>query len=314
MKPHFHCLADTRTLLRDAIELRSKRWTVSLTHNSGVHNHIQASEREGFDLDLLNELEFLYSATGFFIGILVGLTGVGGGALMTPVLVLLFGVHPATAVGTDLLFAAITKSVGTVVHGRNKTIEWRIVRNLALGSIPASLLMIWWLSDSRGDTAAQGQSITFALGIVLLLTAVLLLFRNKIVSYVAQFRQRHHEETAGTTAILTTLLGLLIGALVTMTSVGAGAIGVTVLLVLYPHMKIRQIVGSDIVHAVPLTLLAGAGYWMIGSIDFSMLASLLLGSVPGVILGSFLSPRIPEHIIRPILAVTLAAVGLKMLL
>jgi uncharacterized membrane protein YfcA len=233
---------------------------------------------------------------------------------MTPLLVLLFGVHPATAVGTDLLFAAVTKTVGTAVHGKNKTIDWSIVKLLATGSIPAAIVTIWLLSSYDGDTVAIGERITTALGLVLLLTATLLLFRRRIVTYVSNYRTTHTEPSESRLASWTMLLGLVIGVLVSMTYVGAGAIGVTVLLILHPHMQIRQIVGSDIVHAVPLTLLAGIGYWFIEAVDFNMLAALLIGSLPGVIIGSFLSPRLPEHVIRPILAVTLAAVGIKMLI
>lgn len=263
-------------------------------------------------MDLLNSLNPLYSLSGFLVGILVGITGVGGGSLMTPLLVILFNVHPATAVGTDLLYAAITKSAGTAVHSRNKTVNWNIVGTLALGSIPAALITLYLMSGIDRKSLGAVSFLTNALGWMLFLTAFLLLLRRQIVDWVANYRRHHKPVEPRTIVIGTFVLGLLLGILVTLTSVGAGALGVTALLMLYPRLEIRDVVGSDIVHAVPLTLVGGLGYWAIGEIDWAMLISLLIGSIPGIIIGSQVAPKMPDRVIRPILACTLALVALKL--
>jgi uncharacterized protein len=264
-------------------------------------------------LNFVNAINPLYSLSGLIVGLLVGVTGVGGGSLMTPLLVLLFGVHPATAVGTDLLYAAITKSAGTIVHGSKKTINWQLVGLLCTGSIPAALITLYFVHGVDRNSIAAINTITISLGYMLLITAVLLLFRNIIVDFVDDYRKHHAPVKRRTIATLTVILGLVLGCLVTLTSVGAGAIGVTVLLALYPRLQIHQIVGSDIIHAVPLTLVAGIGYWWIGEIDWALLASLLIGSVPGIILGSHLASRMQESIVRRILAVILILVGMKLI-
>lgn len=263
-------------------------------------------------MEFITSLNPLYSLSGLLVGILVGVTGVGGGSLMTPLLVLLFQVHPATAVGTDLLYAAITKSAGTAVHSRNKTVNWRIVGFLALGSLPAAIVTLLLMSGVNRDSLSFKTVLTHSLGWMLFLTAILLIFRKPIVDKVAAWRQHHKPVQPRTIAIATVVLGLLLGALVTLTSVGAGALGVTALLMLYPRLEIRDVVGSDIVHAVPLTLVGGIGYWFIGEIDWAMLVSLLIGSVPGIIFGSHLAPRMPDKLIRPVLAATLSLVALKL--
>jgi LPXTG-motif cell wall-anchored protein len=252
----------------------------------------------------------LYALSGFFVGLLVGQTGMGGGSLMTPILVLLFGVHPATAVGTDLLYAAATKTVGTMVHGMNKTIDWRIVGRLAAGSVPATALTL--LVMSRLGHTGQGASgtITVVLGVMLLLTALSLVFRRRFLALVGS---RLDRLSVAQTGWLTVLVGLVLGVVVTISSVGAGALGVTALLILYPRMSMAVIVGSDIAHAVPLTLVAGAGHWFLGSVDWMLLNTLLVGSVPGIILGGYLSARVPDVVLRPILATTLCVVGGRLL-
>jgi uncharacterized membrane protein YfcA len=251
----------------------------------------------------------LYALSGFVVGALVGLTGVGGGSLMTPLLVLAFGVHPATAVGTDLLYAAATKTVGTAVHGANGTVDWGIVGRLGAGSIPATLLTLFVLSHLETKAGAANQVITFVLGVALLGTAIAILFRPLILKF---FKDRAGRPNPLRTTVLTVLLGAALGVLVSISSVGAGAIGVTVLLILYPGMPIGRLVGSDIAHAVPLTLIAGLGHWLIGSVNFPMLASLLCGSVPGIILGSLITSRVSDRVLRPIIAVILAIVGGKL--
>lgn len=259
----------------------------------------------------LSSFDPLYALSGFAVGSLVGLTGVGGGSLMTPLLVLLFGVHPATAVGTDLLFASVTKSAGTLVHGVNKTVDWKIVGRLAAGSVPAAALTLWAISGV--DTKAAGKTISTVLGYALLLTSLILIFRTRIFAWVRE-RRAGRRLKDGTVMGLTVAFGVLLGVLVTISSVGAGAIGVTVLLMLYPLLPTARIVGSDIVHAVPLTLVAGLGYWWIGAVDPAMLLSLLTGSIPGVVLASLVSPRIPDGALRPLLAAVLVLVGTKLVL
>ncbi len=240
-------------------------------------------------------LQPLYSVTGFAVGLLVGLTGVGGGSLMTPILILLFGIHPATAVGTDLLYAAVTKTAGSAVHGFNRTIDWRVVRLLATGSVPMTVITIAALGrlDINGPTAHD--LITVVLTVALFITAAALVFRDKIV---ARYAPRLGALPSGRIATLTVIVGAVLGVLVSITSVGAGAIGVTALILLYPELPTARIVGSDIAHAVPLTLAAGIGHWLLGSINVDVLASLLLGSVPGILIGSYAAVRIPETALR----------------
>ena len=252
----------------------------------------------------------LYVLSGFCVGLLVGLTGVGGGSLMTPLLVLIFGVHPATAVGTDLLFAASTKTVGTLVHGFARNIDWRIVGLLMAGSVPATAATLVLLStfDLTGGTAHH--LITLSLGVVLLVTSAFLLGAGKVR---ARYADRVSQLDNGIVAVLTVVLGTVMGVLVTMTSVGAGAIGVTVLFFLYPRMPASRIVGSDIAHAVPLTLVAGAGHWYLGSVDWALLGPLLMGSLPGIVVGSKLVGRIPDGAVRTALALVLIAVAVKLM-
>ena len=262
-------------------------------------------------MSLVHAVDWLYTLSGFFVGALVGLTGVGGGSLMTPILILLFGIHPATAVGTDLLYAAATKTGGTLVHGLNHTIDWRIVGRLAAGSVPMTALTLFVLSkfDLTGSGAAG--VITYTLGLALLATALSLIFRSTISKFYAA---RVGELSVGRTATLTVATGAILGVLVSITSVGAGALGVTALILLYPRLPTARIVGSDIVHAVPLTLLAGIGHWMMGSIDTEILGSLLLGSIPGIVCGSLLAVRVPDTVLRLTLATVLVIVGGRLVL
>ncbi len=252
----------------------------------------------------------LYVASGLVVGTLVGMTGVGGGSLMTPILILLFGIHPATAVGTDLLYAATTKSVGTLVHGWNRTIEWRIVGLLGVGSVPLTIVTISILSLLKLDQSAVSGAITSVLAVALLLTAIALIFRGWLIRRFGASLRRLSPRSR---TVLTVLMGAVLGVLVSLSSVGAGAIGVTALILLYPDMPSSRIVGSDIAHAVPLTLVAGLGHWILGSIDWLLLGSLLIGSVPGIVLGSQASVRVSDSLLRPILAVTLLVVAVRLL-
>ena len=262
---------------------------------------------EGYQLFRDN---LLISLSGFLVGLLVGQTGTGGGSLMTPLLVLLFGIHPATAVGTDLLYASATKSVGTLVHGMNHTVNWRIVGRLAAGSVPATGATLLLLSKFDLNTGPAGAAISAILGVMLLLTALALVFRRPFVAAVGPTMERLTQRQVTT---FTIVVGVLLGVLVTISSVGAGALGVTALLLLYPRLPMATIVGSDIAHAVPLTLLAGIGHWLMGSTNWLLLAWLLAGSIPGIIIGSYLAVRVPDAVLRPILAATLAVVAAKLL-
>jgi uncharacterized membrane protein YfcA len=258
-------------------------------------------------------MDFAQILSGFAVGAIVGVTGVGGGALMTPLLVLLFGVAPATAVGTDLLYAAITKSGGTLVHARRGHVDWRIVRRLAAGSLPAAFAALLLVSVLvPGGLGAAHRTITFFLGVALLLTAIALLLRRRLLAWSGA--RAHSAPPAAERAWPTVLAGVALGALVALTSVGAGALGVTALFFLYPGLAAIRIVGADIAHAVPLTLAAGLGHWWFGSIDWLLLATLLTGSLPGVWLGSHFAHRIPERLLRPALAGMLALAGGKLVL
>jgi uncharacterized membrane protein YfcA len=251
----------------------------------------------------------LYSLSGFAVGMLVGMTGVGGGSLMTPLLILLFGIHPAVAVGTDLLQAAATKTVGSLVHGFNRTIDWRIVRRLAAGSVPATVVTIIVLSRLDINGPVTQQLIGSVLAFALFLTAAILVFRKALV---ARYEARIGTLPENRIALLTVVVGSLLGVLVSISSVGAGAIGVTALVLLYPKLPTARIVGSDIAHAVPLTLVAGVGHWFLGSIDWQIFAALILGSIPGILIGSYAAIRVPEAALRIVLAVTLFAVAMKL--
>jgi hypothetical protein len=261
-------------------------------------------------LEFLAHINPFYSLAGLLVGVLVGLTGVGGGSLMTPLLVLLFGFHPSTAVGTDLLFASATKTVGSGVHGWRGSVDWRIVRRLATGSVPAAVVTLFVLGRAGHPTPFAEHVITIVLGTTLICTAIAMLFRTRIVRAA---KRRFGPGGPEHRAIETVALGALLGVLVSISSVGAGAIGVTALLVLYPGLPVARIVGSDIAHAVPLTLVAGIGHWLIGTVDFSLLAALLIGSIPGIVFGSLIGSRAPDRVLQPLLAAVLTLVGVKLL-
>jgi uncharacterized protein len=250
----------------------------------------------------------LYVASGFAVGMLVGMTGVGGGSLMTPLLILLFGIHPSTAVGTDLLYAAATKTGGSLIHGWGRSIHWPAVIRLACGSLPASvvtMLMMWQLNL---DASAQRTVVNLVLCFALFLTATSLIFRKAIME---RYRRRLEHVDDRTTVLATVATGAALGVLVSISSVGAGAVGVTALLLLYPRLPMVQIVGSDIAHAVPLTLVAGFGHWALGSVDWALMGVLLMGSLPGIVIGSYSALRVPETVLRVALATVLILVAGK---
>jgi uncharacterized membrane protein YfcA len=251
-----------------------------------------------------------YIVSGLLVGLLVGLTGVGGGSLMTPLLVLVFGFHPSTAVGTDLLFAAVTKSVGTTIHNAGKSVDWKIVGWLAVGSIPATVLTLLVIGHLGTTSKAVTAMISLVLGVALLLSAASLMVKDWVL---AQALRRNPDFGLQTAVWLTILVGLVVGIVVSISSVGAGALGTIALLFLYPRLPVVRIVGSDIAHAVPLTLIAGLGHWYLGAVNLSLLESLLIGSIPGIILGSFGARHAPEAFLKPALSLVLALVGIKML-
>lgn len=257
-------------------------------------------------------MELGYTLSGLLVGFLVGLTGVGGGSLMTPLLVFLFNIPPVKAVGTDLLFASITKAGGIWVHGKLGNIDWRIVGLLSAGSLPAAVLTIQLLQHigENHDINALNKLVTTTLGFALILTSLALLFKRNIQQWGKRVKGKVPGAMRWRPAV-TVLGGAILGTLVSMTSVGAGALGVAALFFLYPALATTRIVGTDIAHAVPLTAVAGLGHLHMGTVDLSLLGSLLLGSLPGIFLGSRLSAHIPERVMRPILASMLMLIGFK---
>jgi uncharacterized protein len=256
--------------------------------------------------------EFAYSVAGFVVGAIVGLTGVGGGSLMTPLLVLGFGVAPVTAVGTDLLYAGITKCGGAASHAVKSQVDWRAAGWLAAGSVPGSILALLVLKALPPAGREGRLLVSVSLGFMLLVTAVALAYRRQIGAWAAA-----HAETPWlrrNRSMLAIGVGAFIGAAVSFSSVGAGAIGVTALILLFPTLATVRIVGTDIAHAVPITLVAGAGHAFLGNVDWAMLASLLAGSLPGILLGTHLATRLPERAVRHSLVAVLAFAGGKLVL
>ncbi len=251
----------------------------------------------------------LYVLAGAAVGFAVGLTGIGGGSLMTPLL-LLFGFPPHIAVGTDLLYAAITKSGGVAMHHRQSTIHWRVVVLLAAGSIPASLLTVWVLHRYFPDGSAYGHVLTVALGFMLILTSLVILFRSRL-QQAPDTAPENYNWALRNAGKLTVIMGIVLGAMVTLSSVGAGAIGTAILLILYPRLPSIHIVGTDLAHAVPLTLVAGLGHVALGNDDWSLLAALLVGSLPAIVVGTWVGTRLPNRLLQPLLASILFGLGMK---
>lgn len=262
-------------------------------------------------------MDWLHAVAGLFVGVMVGMTGVGGGSLMAPILILLFGVSPTTAVGTDLWFAAITKSVGGFVHhhqgGTHGGPDYEVIRRLCIGSLPAAIIVLILLAQIDAHQIKSGLIMT-ALGVVLIMTAFATLFRSRFHHWAVHART----DTAGNflqyQAGLTVAAGALLGVMVTLTSVGAGALGATLLLALYPlRMRLQRLIATDIVHAVPLTLVAGMGHLWIGNFNLMLLLNLLIGSIPGIILGSMLASKVSERILQPLLALVLLVAGWRLI-
>ncbi|RML48503.1 DUF81-like protein [Pseudomonas savastanoi pv. glycinea] len=252
-----------------------------------------------------------FVVAGLVVGFIVGMTGVGGGSLMTPIL-LWFGINPATAVGTDLLYAAITKSGGVLVHRKNDNIDWKVTGLLTLGSVPAVLLTLWFLSTLHTAPEALNAIIKQALGFVLLLTALAVLFKKKLLAF-AHGRGDGHSFFSGTSlTVLTVITGLILGTMVALTSIGAGALGTVAFFILYPLLPTRRLVGTEIAHAVPLTLVAGLGHASMGNMNWELLGWLLMGSLPGIYLGSHMAGRVSDDLLRPFLAIMLGMIGFKL--
>ncbi len=243
--------------------------------------------------------------TGLLVGSLVGLTGVGGGAIMTPTLILGFGIAPIVAVGTDLLYAAISKSSGVIVHHYHNNVHWIIVKLFAMGSLPAAIFTSIFLSHISSEF--YKDMLQTLMGIMLLLTAITLFIRPYLKNSLRRYRLQGLKRD-----ITTILLGAVLGVLVTLTSVGAGALGVALISLLYPQLSSRRMVGTDLAHAVPLTAIAGIGHWqLLDSVDWHLLTGLLIGAIPGIMLGSLLTARIPQALLRNILATLLLLLGLR---
>ena len=267
-------------------------------------------------------MDLMYSISGFVVGMLVGITGVGGGSLMTPLLVFMFGFQPAVAVGTDLLYAAITKTGGVFVHhGTHKSVDWHIVGWLALGSLPMAVVTLMVINYYLSIGTEITGVISYSLGVALILTSSALLVRAVLLrnaAAVVDDTLLNYRTAARFSAPwdlpATILVGAVLGVLVTLSSVGAGALGTVALLFLYPKLTTLKIVGTDLAHAIPLTAIAGIGHWVIGNVNFVLLGSLLIGSLPGIWVGSHLSAKIPEHYLRPFLAMILMLIGLKFVL
>jgi uncharacterized protein len=259
-------------------------------------------------------LNWLNSLAGFGVGFLVGLTGVGGGSLMTPIMILLFGFAPNVAVGTDLWFAAITKIVGGWVHGKKGTLDLQILKLMYCGSLPASAATLWWL-HTTGMTPSHNQLMLKTLGATLILTSIVSLFRRRFHAWGARMVDGRPLGVKIAQPLLTVVAGAILGFLVTFTSIGAGALGAVMLLYLYPvRLTASSLVGTDIVHAIPLTILAGFGHFLLGNVNYNLLGNLLLGSIPGIVIGALLSAYAPEKLVRPSIALMLVVVGMKMLL
>lgn len=261
-------------------------------------------------------LELFYIAAGGFVGFIIGLTGVGGGSLMTPILVLGFGITPSIAVGTDLLYAAITKANGVFFHHRNKTIDWKVVRLLASGSIPTSIITILCLEKIRDKGINYDHIMMTTLSFMLILTAIIIMIKNKLLAWA-------HSGNTKSSAIrivhrfrphITVCSGIILGLLVTISSVGAGAIGSAILFLLYPWKKPISIVGTDLAHAIPLTAIAGSGHIHFGTVDFYLLTGLLAGGIPAIYIGSYIGKKLPDYLLRPIIALLLLLMGIKLAL
>lgn len=259
-------------------------------------------------------MSFHYSFAGLLIGFLVGMTGVGGGSLMAPLLILIFGFNPAVAVGTDLWFSAITKTVGSVIHRKVGSPDWRLVRRLMYGSVPAAVLTLIFLSTLDGGKL-KSETLMRLLGLTLLVMAMLTPLKRQLRGPLVRLKSHLGPGMRSQQKAALVVGGAIVGCLVTLTSIGAGALVALLLILLYPlRLDAKSLVGTDIVHAVPLALVAALGHSWLGNVDWTLLAILLLGSIPGIIGGSLVAGRVNENVISVVLAIMLAVSGIKMIL
>ncbi|EJD6090087.1 sulfite exporter TauE/SafE family protein [Acinetobacter baumannii] len=260
---------------------------------------------------------FEFILAGMLVGFCVGITGVGGGSLMTPFLIGLFRIEPHIAIGTDLLYAAISKFCGSMVHAKKLNIVWPIVLWLAVGSIPASFGTAWVLEHYLSQSTHYKAVLTMVLGFMLTLTGVSIIFRTRIEKFFNKFRNKENTQTENEQLAVQNkrtyivIMGIILGVFVTLSSVGAGAFGIMALVIMFPNLPMIRIIGSDVVHAVLLTLVAGLGHMSAGNVDFVLLMWLLVGSIPAIIIGTLISSRMPERLIRKILGITLFALGVN---
>ena len=266
---------------------------------------------------MFGPIEFILA--GVLVGFCVGITGVGGGSLMTPILISLFRIEPHIAIGTDLLYAAISKFCGSMVHAKKLNIVWPIVLWLALGSIPASIVTHWILEHYLSGSSSYKAILTTVLGFMLTLTGISIVFRAQIEMFFAKYRKAQISELEQNfdikgKKIYVVIMGIVLGVFVTLSSVGAGAFGIMALILMFPNLPMIRIIGSDVVHAVLLTSVAGFAHMTSGNVDFHLLGWLLVGSIPAIIIGTLISSRLPERLIRKILGITLFALGINFIL
>lgn len=272
---------------------------------------------------MVGPLEFILA--GVVVGFCVGITGVGGGSLMTPILISLYKIEPHIAIGTDLLYAAISKFCGSLVHARKMNIVWPIVIWLAVGSIPASFATHWVLENYLSQSTHYKTVLTMVLGFMLTLTGISIIFRSHIEQFFNKFRKKSEFDDmssdlervnlqAKNKRALIIIMGIVLGVFVTLSSVGAGAFGIMALVLMFPNLPMIRIIGSDVVHAVLLTLVAGLGHMSSGNVDFHLLGWLLCGSIPAIIIGTLISSRLPEKVIRKVLGITLFMLGMNFII
>lgn len=273
---------------------------------------------------MFGPVEFILA--GVLVGFCVGVTGVGGGSLMTPILISLFRIEPHIAIGTDLLYAAISKFCGSLVHAKKMNIVWPIVIWLAVGSIPASFATHWVLENFLSQSTHYKAVLTMVLGFVLTLTGVSIVFRGSIENFFNRYRSQEQLDMSADLSrsnlsaqakekrFLIIFMGIVLGVFVTLSSVGAGAFGIMALVLMFPNLPMIRIIGSDVVHAVLLTLVAGLGYMSAGNVDYALLGWLLCGSIPAIVVGTLVSSRLPEKIIRKILGLTLCVIGINFMI
>lgn len=267
---------------------------------------------------MVGPVEFILA--GVLVGFCVGITGVGGGSLMTPILISLFRIEPHIAIGTDLLYAAISKFCGSLVHAKKLNIVWPIVLWLALGSIPASFITHWVLDNYLSNSTHYKTVLTMVLGFMLTLTGLSIMFRAQIERFFDKIRVEKKGNLSEQAfniegkKLYVIIMGVVLGVFVTLSSVGAGAFGIMALILMFPNLPMIRIIGSDVVHAVLLTSVAGFAHMTSGNVDFHLLGWLLVGSIPAIIVGTLISSRMPEKLIRKILGITLFALGVNFII